>query len=229
MRVLLTTDNYLSREFDFYGKNAKFEALESIAGKHPVVFIGSFQKPSLYHFFTKKKTTVLSAITSRQTQFDILQQELAYQEQSVFVCSKIPGLSKKFTVGAYSFDGFFIENFQSVNRLKITFELNQTTYSKGDTLILDFEIFNPQSNEINFKHSELPVTLVAVYFNKDAMFFSKCEWISSVEKLPSLATIKGGLKTVIPDLQGNYKFGLTLDNKICKPINSRFVKIKINH
>jgi hypothetical protein len=225
LRILIATDNDLSRKFDFYGKRAKYETLETIVKDHPVIFTGSFQKPSLYHFFTKKETTVLSEITSRQTQFDIWQKELTWQGQPVFIACTVPDLSRNFWIKEHKFHGFFCENFQSVNRLKITYALNQTAYSKGDTLIIDFEIFNPQPNEINFNHPELPVSLKAVYFNNDDITFNNCEWVSPIEKLPSQSTIKGRLKTVIPNLQGEYKFGLTLDNRVCRPVNSAFAKI----
>jgi hypothetical protein len=225
LRILLVTDNGLSRKFDFYGKQEKFEALESIVKEHPVIFTGSFQNPSLYHFFTKNETTVLSEITTRQTQFDIWQKELAWQGQPVFVCCTIPGVTQNFWIKSHKFHGFFCRDFQSVNRLKITYELNPLDYVKGDTIFLDFEIFNPQPNEINFNHPELPVSLKTVYFNNDEVLFVKCEWISPIEKLPSQSTIKGRLITVVPDFHGEYRFGLTLDNRVCKPVNSRFVKI----
>jgi hypothetical protein len=228
LRVALVADNMLTRKFDFYGKQVKFETLETITGEHPVVFTGSFQKPSLYHFFTKRESTVLSDITSRQTQFDIWQQELTWQGQPVFVCCTIPDLTRNFWIKEHKFHGFFCEDFQSVNRLKVTYELTQTEYQKGDTLALDVEIFNPQPNEIIFNHPELPVTLLAVYMNKDEVFFEKCECTSSIERIPSQSCIKGRLKTVIPDLQGDYKFGLTLDNRVCRPVNSSFVKIVLH-
>ncbi|MCL2290244.1 MAG: glycosyltransferase family 39 protein [Bacteroidetes bacterium] len=227
-RILFATDNSLTQRLDFAGKTTRFKALESIAGDKPVVFTGSFQKPSLYHFFTRKETTVLSAVNSRQTQFDIWQKELDWQGKPVFICSEVRGLTQEYNVGIYKFHGFFCDNFQSVNRLKITYELDQVAYSAGDTLYIHFEIFNPQPNEINFRHPELPVTLKTVYFDKNTPLFRHCEWINPVEKLPPHTSIKGMLKTVIPDLQGVYKFGLTLDNKLCFAANSAFVRLQIN-
>jgi len=228
IRILLITDNDLSRKFDFFGKRAKFETLENIAGKYPVIFTGSFQKPSLYHFFTKNKTTVLSDLTSRQTQYDIWQRELEWQGEPVFINCTIPHLTKVYGPEAFTFQGFFCKNFQSVNRLQITYTLPKSMYFAGDTLLVNFEIFNPQPNEINFNHSELPVTLKAVYSNKSILLFCPCEWLSPIERLPSNSSIRGCLKTVIPHLQGDFKFGLTLSNKICTPVNSRFEPIKIN-
>jgi len=228
LRILFATDNSLTKRLDFAGKETRFKALESIAGDKPVVFTGSFQKPSLYHFFTRKETSVLSAVNSRQTQFDIWQKELAWQGKPVFICSEVKGLTQQYNIGTYMFRGFFCEHFQSVNRLKITYKLDQTAYYAGDTLHIHFEIFNPQPNEIDFHHPELPVTLKVVYFNKNTLLFNDCEWMDAIEKLPSHASVKGELKTVIPNLSGSYKFGLTLDNKLCSAVNSSFVGLQIN-
>jgi len=229
LRILLVTDNEVSRKLDFYGKQERFETLETIASEHPVVFIGSFQKPSLYRFFTKKEATVLSGINSRQTQYDIWQKELAWQGQAVFVCCTIPNVTRNYWSKQYKFHGFVCENFQSVNRLKIAFDLNQTSFFGGDTLLLDFEIFNPQLNDIDFDHPELPVSIEAVYCNNSDLLFVKCDWNPKIEILPSHSRVKGQLKTAIPNLQGEYKFGLTLNNKICRPINSPFVKVLLVH
>ncbi len=225
-RILLTT-TIPPKHLGFHGKVPKYKALEKIAGDCPVVFSGSFQNPSLYHFFTNKETTTLSAIHSRQTQFDIWQNELAWQGQTVFICGEVPGLSQDFTADTYEYRGFFCENFQSINRLKITYTFAETTYFTGDTLNVDFEIFNPQPVAIDFHHAQLPVTLKAVYFNKETMTFGDCEWLVPTEKLAPQTSIKGHLKTLIPALQGDYKFGLTLDNRLCAPVNSSFVKLKI--
>ena len=231
MRILWTTDNGLTRRLDFIGKKTKFEKLEAIAGEKPVVFTGSFQKPALYHFFTGKETSVLSSVDTRQTQFDIWKQELAWQGKPVYVCRKIDYLLDDKGDGAhgeYRVLGFLCEHFQSVNRLKITYQLDQNAYYAGDTLHIHFEIFNPQPNEIDFQHPELPVTLKVVYFDKKTLSFKNCEWINPIEKLPPQTSAKGELKTIIPDLSGSYKFGLTLNNKLSSAVNSSFTVLQIN-
>ncbi|MCL2683117.1 MAG: glycosyltransferase family 39 protein [Bacteroidales bacterium] len=230
VRIILATDNNLSRTLNFAGKEAKFKALETLVGDLPVVFTGNFQNPSMYRFFTKQETTLLSSLTYRQTQFDIWQKELAWQGQPAFVIGYVPGLSQDFIVGNYKFHGFFCENFQSANRLSITFDLTEGAYFAGDTLDIGFGIRNPQPNEIDFHHPELPVTLKAVYyFNKRTMFFVDCELIYPIKKLAPQGGEKGMLRTIIPDLEGEFQFGLTLDNKLVQPVNSRFVKLQIKN
>ncbi|MDR0437366.1 MAG: glycosyltransferase family 39 protein [Bacteroidales bacterium] len=232
IRIILATDNKLSRNLHFSGKEAKFKALETLVGDTPVVFTGNFQTPSMYRFFTKQETTLLGSITYRQTQFDIWKKELAWQGQPVFVIGHVPRLSQDFEVDGYTFHGFFSEDFQSVNRLNMWFYTTEgQTFSAGDTLIVEIGIFNPQPYEIDFNHPELPVTFKAVYYlNKRTMFFVDCELTSAypLKKLKSESSReKNVLMTVIPDLQGEFQFGLTLDNGLVQPINSRFVKINI--
>jgi 4-amino-4-deoxy-L-arabinose transferase-like glycosyltransferase len=84
IRIILATENKLSKQLHFSGKEAKYRTIEQIAGDRPVVFVGgSFQRPSLYHYFTKKETTVINA--NRLTQFDIWQFDQKWQNKDVFI------------------------------------------------------------------------------------------------------------------------------------------------
>ncbi|GHV61037.1 hypothetical protein FACS1894195_0920 [Bacteroidia bacterium] len=148
-RILLPMP-ILPERLDFSGKKEKNAELEVLAGDLPVVFTGSFQGASKYHFFTGKEAFVLSAIDRRQTQFDIWQKELQFQGKPVFVPQW----------------GRAVESFQSVNRVKINYTLPRTEVQAGDTLMIPFEIHNPSTHAIDFGHPELPVTLKAAYILK---------------------------------------------------------------
>jgi 4-amino-4-deoxy-L-arabinose transferase-like glycosyltransferase len=114
-RILLIT-NIPPEKLHFHGKESKYKALENLAGDCPVIFTGSFQNPSLYHFFTKKETTVLRRTTDRFTQFDIWQKEQAWKGKTVFVAGDVDALTQCYTVDGYEFYGFFCNDFQLNNR-----------------------------------------------------------------------------------------------------------------
>ena len=233
-RILLPS-GYLPEKLGFTGKTAKSKAIETVAKDLPVVFAGSFQDPSNYRFFTGKESFVLSAIDSRQTQFDIWQKELAYQGKPVFVVKqdnpRSSDLSDLYIVDGKSFSGFFAENFQSVNRLKITYELKEKEVRSGDRLVLPFILQNPTNSDIDFEHPEFPVRWNAAYSKNQhhaAWKYAECQLDFPVRMLSAHATVRGNLTTIVPDLSaGEYQFTLTLVNSLCAARNSSFVLLKI--
>jgi hypothetical protein len=228
VRILLVSD-VLPEHLNFYGKEKRSKAIETVAGELPVVFTGSFQNPSNYHFFTGKEATVLSAINTRRTQFDILQKELGYHGKPALVCSMIPGKSQEYSVDGIKFHAFRAASFQSVNRLEISYELPENSIHTGDTLRIAFEIFNPSDFTIDFHHPEFPVSFKAVYITDTKKFeFKDCILLQDVATLPAHARVKGFLKTVAPNLDANgCRFTLSLDNTLCCSQNSKLTHMKV--
>jgi len=222
----------LPERLGFSGKAKKSKAIESVAGDLPVVFTGSFQSASDYHFFTGGKVSLLlNAANSRYTQFDFLQKELQYQGKPVFIYAKTAGKSQSYKVGNYTFEGYFAEHFQSVNRVKIDFDLANKAICPGDTLCIDFEISNPTGVDIDFQHPEFPVTCQAGYgtlSGKKQYDFVDCVLNEPIHILPANGAMKRELKTVVPELApGHYHFFLTLVNPICPARNSPFISLEI--
>jgi hypothetical protein len=225
-RVLLVSD-VLPKRLDFYGKDKRYKAIENIAGELPVIFTGSFQNPSNYHFFTGKESTVLSAVNTRKTQFDILQKELDYQGKPALVCAMIPGKSQEYNVDEVKFHACKAQNFQSVNRLEINYEIQNKEVYMNDSLHIAFEIFNPTDFTIDFCHPEFPVNWKAVYHTDIEKFeFKDCIVAQEIITLPAYTKIKGTLKTIVPNMAVNdCQFALSLDNTICYAQNSKFTSL----
>jgi len=221
----------LPERLGFNGKDKQCKEIESIAGDLPVVFTGSFQKASDYHFFTGKVSLLLSAANTRYTQFDFLQKELEYQGKPVFVYSSIPGKSKQYKAGDQIIEGYFADHFQSVNRVKIDFELPKKVFYPGDTLRVGCEIINPSRVAIDFQHPEFPVTFQVGYSyksEKKQFEFFDCELNEPVHILPAYGKISRVLETVVPNVaSGHYHFFLTLSNPVCSARNSSFISMVI--
>jgi len=229
-RIVLAC-GWLPERLGFSGKEKRCKEIEAVAGNLPVVFIGSFQQASNYHFFTGKTSLLLSSANSRMTQFDFLQKELEYQGKPVFVYVPTPGKSQQYGVGNQMVEGYFAEHFQSVNRVKIDFELAKKTFYPGDTIQIDFEMINPSEYAIDFRHPEFPVTCRVGYCaypgTRNIAFFD-CELNEPVQILPANGKVKRTLKTVVPDLAPNrYQFLLTLTTPVCPARNSLFIPIEI--
>ncbi|MDR3188143.1 MAG: glycosyltransferase family 39 protein [Prevotellaceae bacterium] len=230
-RVLLLT-GLLPERLGFSGKKEKNMAVKAVAGDLPVAFTGSFQGASNYHFFTQNEAFVLSAVNSRQTQFDIWEKELLHQGKPVFICQYSDAKSQQYEVNGHVFHGYFAKEFQSVNRVKITYALPDATLKSGDTLHLPFTIHNPDSYAINFDHPELPVSLKAFYLSyqggKKHTEFADCQLEPPVATLSGNQTRKGILTTVIPNLpSAEAQLAITLVNPICAARNSDFALLKI--
>ena len=226
-RIILITD-LLPMHLGFTGKELRDKAVQSVAGELPVAFTGSFQRASLYPFFTKRDAFVLSSVHSRQTQFDIWQKEMNYQGKTVFICSNVEGFSKLYEINGHTFHGHITENFQSVNRLKIEYTLNNSELHIGDTLDIHFKIHNPTGFDVDFQHSEFPVTCKIVYRVLKTINTADSEMDECVGILKSGESISRSVKTVVPELPaGNYLFALSLFNNICASQNSEYVPIKI--
>ncbi len=127
-RFTLMDSNGISRLFGYNGKKAKYEFIETVARDLPVVFLGSYQPPSLYHFFTGREGMVISSIYSRQTQFDIWQFEKKYHNKRVFVSSVEDKRSRIYRKGSVNFHGFFTDSLQTVNRMKINYDLEKEIF-----------------------------------------------------------------------------------------------------
>jgi len=231
-RVLLAC-GLLPERFGFSGKAKRNKAIEAVAGDLPVVFTGSFQGASDYHFFTQKVSLLLSAANTRYTQFDLLQKELDYQGKPVFICVSVPGHSRQYTVGDQIVEGYFAEHFQSVNRVTIEFEPENRIYHPGDTLRVAFEMRNPTENDLNFQHPEFPVTCRVGYGSisgKRKVDFFDGELNEPIQVLRANGTLKREIVTIVPHLpSGRYPFLLTLTNPICSARNSPFVPVEIRN
>jgi hypothetical protein len=227
-RVLLVSD-VLPERLDFYGKEKRYKAIETIAEERPVIFTGSFQNPSNYHFFTGKESTVLSAVNTRRTQFDILQKELDCQGKPALVCAMIPGKSQEYSVDGIQFHAFKAQNLQTVNRLEINCELSNSEVYPGDTLHIRIEIYNPTDFTIDFRHPEFPVSWKAVYRTDIKKYeFRDCILAQEITNLPAHTKVESTLKTIVPNLNANdCQFALSLYNTICYAQNSKFTSLSI--
>jgi hypothetical protein len=229
-RILLTTD-CLPASLSFDGKEEACKRIERIAGDLPVVFTGSFQHPSNYHFHTKKESFTLSSVTGRRTQYDLWEKELSYQGQPVFICQANSSKSEAYEVDGSILYGYFVDRLQTVNREEITYTLDRTDLYPGDTLLIPFTLHNPTAREIDLHHPELPVTCRAAYVTKQSgtVCLAECEWVEPLLTIPPHTSIGGHIRTIVPQLNPEaYQFALTLVNPICAARNSAYVPLHIH-
>jgi 4-amino-4-deoxy-L-arabinose transferase-like glycosyltransferase len=229
MRILLITNIDLTRSIGYSGKKEKFEFIETVAKELPVIFTGSYQAPSLYPFYTGREATVLSSVYSRQTQFDLWQFEKKYHNKPVFVSSLTDRRSKVYGSGFNRFCGFKTDSLQTVNRMKITYDLSETVIHPGDSLNLSIALQNTYDYNIDFNHHQFPVRVCLVLIKSKEKNNITVQDVSLSEPIDIITggqTLERSLTAIIPELEdGNYKLGICLNNIFGPSFNSRFTKI----
>jgi hypothetical protein len=197
-RILLLTS--LADRFGYHGKEAYYRAIEQVAGDRPVVFQGSFQQPSLYHYFTSKESSVSKSYYDRKTQFDLWQFDKDWIGKSVFICAPYHRLSKDYLINGVEFKGFVAEHFQSANRLVTEFHITNANASEnpvfhhGDTIRVDFSIHNPYEQTVDFHHPEFDLCIKAQYLSNNDFGF--CHYDDNI-LIPAHETYYGHLFTII--------------------------------
>jgi hypothetical protein len=228
VRILLLTNIPLMNKSGMNGKREKFEFIESVTKDLPVVFLSSFQSPSMFSYFTGKEAFPVSTLYTRQTQYDIWQFEKKYHNKPVFIIYSHCSKAKSYNIGEFAFTGYKTDSLQTTNRLKIDFEMPSDQFTVGDTMNIEFTINNPCDYDIDFNHSQFPVQVFTAFIK------GKENHIQSVVLSEPIAIIHKGqsiqrkMRTTVPDLsEGMYNFGITLRTDLGPTLNCPFVKVKI--
>ena len=231
LRILLLTP--LADRFGYHGKEKYYKAVEQVAGDSPMVYQGSFQQAALYHYFTGKESSPLQSYYDRMTQYDLWQFDKAWIGKPVFVCGHVNERSKIYQVNNVEIEGFLCEDFSTANRLVTTFEITNASNEKkpvfhhGDTICIDFAIFNPNGATIDFQHKDFAKSIKAHYLPGDA--FSYCRYDKIMEIGPH-ATYQGQLYTIVNEEVsiGEHRFNLGIGDRIASFVTEESgVKIKI--
>ena len=197
LRVFLLTS--LADPYGFHGKEPRYQAIGKVAGDCPVVFQGSFQNPSLYHYFTGKESAPLRSYYDRKTQFDLWQFDLDWQGRRVFVQSDYSPLNQSYEQDGVTFNGFFADRLQSANRLVTDLTVTNAVqeppvFAIGDTLEMDFSIWNPYQVPFEFQHDMLTMNLVILLLDSGQYLYPFYE---PVAVIPPQDTCRGHLKVVL--------------------------------
>ena len=189
----------MASKWGFYGKEKYYKAIETVAGDNPVVFRGSFQKPSLYHYFTGKESSTTRDYYDRMTQFDLWQFDKEWMGKSVFICSPVYKRSTQFEVGDVCFEGYQAQRFQSANRLVSSISVKDSetmTFHRGEMIQMDFSIYNPMDYPVDFHHDEFNMSLKVHFRSSGDFAYCRYDEIAVIEPH---STYQGSLSFAIPD------------------------------
>ena len=216
-RILLMTP--LADRFGYHGKEQYYKAIEQTAGDRPVVFQGSFQQPALYHYFTGKESSTLKSYYDRMTQYDLWQFDKAWIGKPVFICGPVNERSESYQVNGVKLEGFLTDDFSSANRLVTTFEIKNAisgetpVFHPGDTIHIDFSVYNPCDAPIDFHHKDFGMIIKAHYLPGDEI--SYCTY-PDIKEFEAHSTYHGQLYTVIGEniSMGTHRFNLGIGDRV---------------
>lgn len=227
-RIFLVTNLSIVKNLGLNGKEEKYEYISSVANNLPVVFLSSYQSPSLFTFFTGKESFPISTLNTRQTQFDIWQLEKNYQHKPAFVADAREGRSQVFEKGTIKFTGYKTSSLQTTNRIKIVFDLPVKFLTSGDTISVSFIITNPCDYDIDFNHFDFPVQVCTVLIKGKGTYVNPVELSEPIGVLQRGVSLQRTFRAVIPDLPPDeYRFGISLKTALGTTINSTFEKVDI--
>ena len=230
-RILLLTP--LADRFGYHGKEKQYRAIEQVAGDRPVVFRGSFQQPALYHYFTGKESSTLQSYYDRMTQYDLWQFDKDWIGKPVFICGTVNERSETYSIGDVEIEGFLCDDFSSANRLVTTFNITNACLERtpmfhhGDTIHVDFSIYNPCNATIDFQHKDFLKNIKAHYLPGDA--FSYC-FHQKITEIGPKATYQGQLYTIVNEEipLGEHLFNLGIGDRVSAFVTEESgVKIRI--
>ena len=230
-RIILMTP--LVDRFGYHGKEKYYKAIEQVAGERPVVSRGSFQLPALYHYFTGKESSTLQSYYDRMTQYDLWQFDKEWIGKPVFVCGPVNGRSETYQVGDVEIEGFLTDDFSSANRLVTTFEITNVNSDKtpvfhhGDTIRVDFSIYNPCKAPIDFHHKDFGKVVKAHYLPGDAFSFCFYKDFGIIEGQTSY---QGQFYTIVNEEigLGEHVFNLGIGDRVSSFVTEESgVKIRI--
>lgn len=205
------------------GNKKKMETIHEYCKGKQAVFVGSFQNPSLYSYYTGEQPVQLSSLYMRRTQFDLWQSDRQWQGKPVCLIGAVNAKSPirdavdLFLPGA-EFSFREVKSFQGANRIEITVDQYRIA---GDTLFLDMTLYNPYDVPYDFNHPEFETTLHVAYKMKE--YFAITCPVPAELVIPAGGSVKCSTYcNYIP----NTPFVVCLDNGACRSVNSKPMVIK---
>jgi hypothetical protein len=222
---------------EFHKKKQWAKDISMLAGDRPVVFTNSYQRPSVYTFYTGKFAHTLDNLNYRKTQFDLWDfEERVHGKEVLYVPHYYTDyykehLTKEKMSGGDSIFVKVYKDFQSLQRECVVLSDHQYTFSRSGINTIHLKIFNPYPFIIEFRNKELPVVFQIAFIKNGNMVVKKnLELPDNISKLNVRDTISVDCRFSLEDLPlGKYKLAICSETGILyDTYNSKFRDARIN-
>jgi len=245
LRILLVVD-FLPEKYsrmlklDIYGWKDLTGKVSEIAQERPVVFIGSYQNPSLYIFHTGKQAFSFNNALYRNNQFDLEKIEESLQGREVMVVFPQKTVSPqdlaksgisvadsiRYPNGKFRYY-IFEEDYRSYNYIPVEFHLESHKVKAGSILEIPVRIKNPGSEPVDFGEKDSTRVFLACYLLQHGkpVIYKEFENISTLILMDHYNT---SFELKVPDKPGVYYMKVSIKSGwLPAGINSRLVKVKV--
>jgi hypothetical protein len=222
---------------EFHNKKQWSKDISTLAGDRPVIFTNSYQRPSVYTFYTGKFAYSVNNLNYRKTQFELWDfEEKVHGKEVLYVPSYFSDIYKAnltkevLTKGDTIYVKTF-NDFQSLQKEFVILNDKEYTFSRSMINSLNLKIFNPYPYTINLKHKELPVAFrIAFIKNGNIEVTRDIDLPENISQLNTRDTISVDCKFSLEDLpSGVYSMAIVTQSGILYDnYSSEFRKVKIN-
>jgi hypothetical protein len=141
-----------------------------LAGDRPVAFINSYQKASLYTFYSGKPAFSLNNVAGRKNQFDVWGDESSYRGQEVIIVPNYAGsgydtIPETNPVMQYK----PAHNFQSYSTIQFQITETPTTIHGSDSMLVTVMVQIPEM--VNLAHPEHPPMISVQLFSRKKIVY----------------------------------------------------------
>ena len=200
----------------FYHKKEFYEQIQKEAEGRPVVFTNSFQKPSLYWFFTGEPSFTHNNYRYRKNQYDLWEMEAELQGKAVLYLPdrKIQG-SDTLETNMGDVLVHDTEYFCHFNRVEIELPVLHWEFEAGEQIEVDLGLYNPTVRKIEFSGSctHEPWLLYTIFSEEERDLSFRAIYS---EDLPSLTPGAGTpfpVEIKVPETPGEYQIMFSFGGK----------------
>jgi hypothetical protein len=192
----------------FYDKKEFFGQIHAEAKGRPVVFTNSFQKPSLYWFFTGEPSFSHNNYRYRKNQYDLWDMEAEWQGREVLYLPdrRIPGSDTLQTIRG---DVLIhdTEYFCHFNRVGIELPFLSWEFEAGEQVEIELELSNPGANSVYFPDSctHEPWLVYTIFSEGDKDRSFKAQYSDGLPVLSPGDKLLFPVEIMVPDIPGEYR------------------------
>jgi hypothetical protein len=221
---------------EFHDKKQWARDIDKLAENRPVVFTNSYQRASVYTFYTGKFAYTLDNLNYRKTQYDLWNfEEKVHGKEVLYVPHFFSEYYKNHLTRQIMSNGDSIftkvfKDFQSLQKECVTFGDSKYTFNRAGINTIHLKIFNPYPYPVDFKDNELPILFQLAFLKKGYMETKVLELPASLSKLNSRDTIQVDCNFTVSDLApGQYKIAICSRTGILyETFSSRFSEAMIS-
>lgn len=229
-RFVLVFD-ILPFHLEFLHQKKWVNEIHNTAGELPVAFINSYQKASVYSFYSGNDAVALNNVYYRKNQFDLWDSEMNFHEKKAAILFEPkPSIKADNIIMVVDNYAMIVDTLYSFQKVRVDFSFDdKTIFRHNETISLPVVITNPYPYRLNFAKPGDEVTI-------NAMFLHNKQWTITpgIPEQPLMTLMPGeskrfDLQFAVPPLAQNvYQFGISLRTPILlEAFNSRFQKIRV--